>query len=211
MKLNIISDLHKHQKRCYLGRMINDKPDCMVVARKFEKEFFDGARCYGYGGYVYDGRWIPIAKKLIDQYSLTKDSRILDIGCGMGHLLYEIDKLIKCSVSGCEISDYALNNMLVRNKFKFDFNKDKLKDNYDLILCINTLHNLILPNLKTALQTISDHAKQSYIVVESYRNEQELFNLQCWSLTAEQFLRPEEWEFLFTEWGYHGSYEFIYF
>jgi hypothetical protein len=48
-------------------------------------------------------------------------------------------------------------------------------------------------------------------MVESYRNEKELFNLQCWALTAQSFLDEKEWQWLYKEYGYKGDYEFIYF
>jgi len=48
-------------------------------------------------------------------------------------------------------------------------------------------------------------------MMESYRNEKELFNLQCWALTAESFLDPDEWRWVFDCCGYQGDYEFIFF
>ena len=53
--------------------------------------------------------------------------------------------------------------------------------------------------------------KQKFVLVEGYRNEQELFNLQCWALTAKAFFAPEEWIWMYQEFGYTGDYEFIYF
>jgi hypothetical protein len=73
------------------------------------------------------------------------------------------------------------------------------------------LHNLHLPDLKSALLEMERVGKNKYLVVEAYRTEQELFNLQCWALTCAAFFTPEEWVWLFGEFGYHGDYEFIYF
>jgi hypothetical protein len=53
--------------------------------------------------------------------------------------------------------------------------------------------------------------KNKYIMVESYRNERELFNLQCWALTAESFFDTAEWIWIYNHFGYTGDYEFIYF
>ena len=41
-------------------------------------------RDINYGGYHYDGRWEPIAKKMIDHYNLKDGDKILDVGCGKG-------------------------------------------------------------------------------------------------------------------------------
>ena len=50
-----------------------------------------------------------------------------------------------------------------------------------------------------------------YLMLESYRNDAELFNLQCWALTAEMFFDDKDWIWLYNLFGYKGDYEFIYF
>ncbi len=208
---NLVNPLHISCGRDYKSRMDNDKVSSMKIARQFGYDFWDGDRKYGYGGYKDDGRWRQIADKMIKIYGLTPDSKVLDIGCGKGFLGKCLEKLCGCKVVGADISDYALENCVLSNKLKFEAGKDELTEDYDLIISINTLHNLILPNLKQAIEQINKHSKNAYILVESYRSEQELYNLQCWALTCEQFLRPEEWTFIFREWGYLGDYEFIFF
>ncbi len=75
-------------------------------------------------------------------------------------------------------------------------------------MSLGCLHNLRLPDLKKTLQEIDRGGQQKYVMVESYRNEQELFNLECWALTAESLLHVDEWLWLFTEFAYKGDYEF---
>lgn len=217
MLLNIITPLHTKTKRDYLARMQNDKVECMKVAKLYGKDYWDGDRKYGYGGYRYDGRWEIVAQKLIDHYKLDNRSRILDVGCGKGFLIFEFKKLLPgCEIKGFDISDYALANSKeeirtslflhdAREKFPF---KDK---EFDLVFSITTLHNLPVQDLKTSLQEMERVGKNKYMVVEGYRNDEELFNLQCWALTCESFFRPEEWTWLLKEFGYTGDYEFIYF
>lgn len=215
--LNIITPLHKKTKRDYLGRMSDDKVECMRVARQYSKDYWDGDRRYGYGGYRYDGRWAVAAKKLIELYKLPKGAKILDAGCGKGFLLYEFKKLLpNCEVRGFDISKYALENS--KEEVKKNLFAHKAQDPYpfgdkefDLVISITTLHNLYVGELKTALSEIERVGKDKYIAVESYRNEKELFNLQCWALTCEAFFTPQEWEWIFSEFGYTGDYEFIYF
>ena len=214
MLVNLIQDIHNSTKRDYSERMNKFKPTYSSIARKFDKAFFDGDRKYGYGGFKDDGRWKKLSKRLIDRYKIKPESEILDIGCGKGFLARDIETLSNCNAWGCDISKYAIDNNVLGNTFLFNAGKDNLDDidsRFDLIISINTLHNLVLPNLKQAIQQINTHSKNAYIVVESYRNVQELYNLQCWALTCEQFFRPEEWEFLFKEWGYSGDWEFIFF
>lgn len=203
--------------RDYFQRMKDKKPECAQIARRFDKEFFDGDRRYGYGGYKYDGRWKPVAQELIKFYNLPDNAKILDVGCGKGFLLYEFKKLLPNAVlKGFDISQYSIEN--AKEEVREDLFVHKAKDAYpfknqefDLVVSLTTLHNLHIDGLKTALYEIERVGKNKYITVEGYRNEKELFNLQCWALTCEQFFRPDEWVWLFNEFGYTGDYEFIYF
>jgi len=218
VKRNFITKLHNSTKRNYLQRMNDNKIHCMKIAKKYEKEYWDGDRRYGYGGYKYiPGRWRSVAKKLIKTYKLKAGSKILDVGCGKGFLLKEMVILEpKLKVYGFDISKHALKH--IDKKLRKNFRKLKAQSKYpykknffDLVISITTLHNLEIFDLKKALTEIERVGKKKYLLVESYRNEKELFNLQCWALTCETFLRPEEWKWLFKKAGYTGDYEFIYF
>lgn len=216
-ELNIVNPLHKQTNRDYIGRMQNEKVHCMRIAKKYGYDYWDGDRKYGYGGYKYDGRWSVVAKKIIDYYNLPKDAKILDVGCGKAFLLYEFKKLLPdCEVRGFDFSSYALENAKDEIKDKLFINKAQdeypFKENeFDLVISLTTLHNLPIYHLKSALQEMERVAVNKYLVVESYRNESELFNLQCWALTCESFFSPDEWVWVFKEFGYNGDYEFIYF
>ncbi len=215
---SFVSNLHTSTKRDYLQRMTNDKVECMKVARKFEKEFWDGDRKYGYGGYKYiEGRWEKVVKALIKDYDLTNNSKILDVGCGKGYLLFDLKKELKeIEIHGYDISEYAIKNChheIKENLFVHDASKKlKFPDNYfDLVISLGTLHNLEIQDLKNSIQEIQRLGKKKYIMVESYRNEEELFNLQCWALTCKAFYSYDEWLWLYKNFGYTGDFEFIYF
>ncbi|MCP3952638.1 MAG: class I SAM-dependent methyltransferase [Desulfobacterales bacterium] len=215
--LNIVNPLHTQTTRDYIGRMQNNKIDCMRRAREYGYDYWDGHRDHGYGGYVYDGRWSVVAAALIEQYRLPDNARILDVGCGKGYLLYEFTKLLPaCTVKGFDLSAYAIENAhpeiqaaLKEGRAEEDY--PFADDAFDLVLSITTLHNLYLPDLQKALQEIERVGRNKYIVVESYRNPAELFNLQCWALTCEAFFTPGEWLWLLEEFKYTGDYELIYF
>lgn len=214
---NIFTKLHQRTKRDYLARMVDSKVECMEVAKRYDEVFWDGDRRYGYGGYKYDGRWETVARELIEIYGLDNNSKILDVGCGKAFLLYEIKKILpNIQAVGFDISEYAIKNAkeeITESLFVYDARSplpfgDK---EFDLVFSLGTLHNLALFDLKTAFSEIERVGKQKYIMVESYRNNQELFNLQCWALTCESFLNPSEWIWISGEFGYKGDYEFIYF
>jgi ubiquinone/menaquinone biosynthesis C-methylase UbiE len=215
--LNIVTPLHTATKRDFLGRMQDEKIVCMQVAREYGKDFWDGDRRYGYGGYRYDGRWAPVAERLIEHYGLQSNASILDVGCGKGYLLYELKKLLPdARIAGFDISAYAIDN--AKEELCGDLFVHQAQDPYpfednefDLVISLATLHNLAVQDLKVALQEIERVGNNAYLVVESFRSEAELFNLQCWALTCEAFHRPESWVWLFGQWGYRGDYEFIYF
>jgi ubiquinone/menaquinone biosynthesis C-methylase UbiE len=215
--LEVVSCLHKRTQRDYVGRMVDDKTHCMKVGREYGADYWDGNRRYGYGGYRYDGRWAVVAQKLVETYRLPANARILDVGCGKGFLMYEFTRLLPgCEVTGFDISDHGLAN--AKEEIRPHIFKHRAQDPYpfadkqfDLVVSLTTFHNLYVFDLKRALREVERVGKNKYVVVESYRDEQELFNLQCWALTCESFFTPNEWTWLFGEYGYTGDYEFIYF
>jgi len=216
--VKFVTSLHQSTKRSYLGRMMNNKIFCMKKARKFEFDYWDGKRKFGYGGYKYiPGRWEGVARKMIKKYNLKNTSRILDVGCGKAFILYEIKKILPgIKVDGFDISKHAIKNAMPNIKnFLFNHNaKNRFpykKNTFDLVISLACLHNLKLHDLEKSISEIQRVGKKAYIMVEGYRNEKELFNLQCWALTAECFFDDDEWKWIFKKFVYKGDYEFIYF
>lgn len=218
MLLNLVTPLHEATKRDYMARLMDQKVACMREARKFEQNYWDGERRYGYGGYRYQpGRWEPVARGLIERYDLKAGDSVLDIGCGKGYLLYEMQKLMPGLVlHGMDRSLYALANMHPELKAETFYSPVEcgipFEDNeLRLVVSLGTLHNLTLTKLWETLPDIQRVARDAYVMVESFRNEQEWFNLTAWCLTAESIMRPQDWEFLYKQCGYRGDYEFIFF
>lgn len=184
----------------------------MRAAAKFEREYFDGRREEGYGGYVYDGRWIPIARDIVNHFKLTKCSKILDIGCAKGFLVKDLMSVCPgLEVFGLDISRYATahaepearDRLVVGTADALPF----ADDTFDAVVAINTLHNLEGSRLKTALREIERLAPgRAYVQVDAYRTEAERDVFLGWVLTAVTFLKPEEWTTLFAEVGYTGDY-----
>ena len=216
--VDYITTIHQSTKRSYFDRMAYEKVSCMVTARKYDKDYWDGDRKYGYGGYKYiPGLWKPVAKKLIENYHLTNESSILDVGCGKAFLLYEMKLILPdLKVAGFDISEYGINHAHKEVKKNLFIHRAQdtypFKENqFDFVMSSNCLHNLQISDLKNALQEIERVGKKAYIVLEGYRNEKELFNLQCWALTCESFFHRDEWIWIYNHFGYTGDYEFMYF
>ena len=216
--LNIVTPLHKATKREYLARMVDDKVACMLKAKEYEADYWDGDRRYGYGGYKFiPGRWKPVAQALIDTYGLKAGSSVLDVGCGKGFLLYEMLQLEPgLKITGFDISNHGLANahpevkdrlFKYRAQYLYPYGDKK----FDLVISLGCFHNLRLFELQTALAEVQRVGRQGYVMLESYRNELEQFNLQCWALTCESFFDTAEWIWLYNHFGYTGDYEFIYF
>jgi SAM-dependent methyltransferase len=218
MLKNFVTPLHLTTKRNYAERMMDNKAVCMSEAQKYNELYWDGDRKFGYGGYHYiPGRWLPVAEALIKSYSLGPKSKVLDVGCGKGFLLHEIKLLLpEITLFGFDISDYAIRNShssVKLNLFRHEAQKKyPYEDKYfDLVISLGVLHNLPINDLSSSLSEIERVGRSKYIMTESYRNNHEMFNLQCWALTCKSFYSPEEWKWIFSRFGYFGDYEFIYF
>lgn len=216
--VDFVSLIHKKTNRDYLKRVTEfPKAEAAVLAKEFGYDYWDGDRKVGYGGYRYDGRWRPVAEKIVEYYNIKPGDSILDVGCGKGFLLYDLQQIVPdVIVAGIDISKYAIENAKeeVKSFLKVGHaNSLPFTDNsFDHIISITTLHNLYCYDLELALKEIERVGKKNkYICVESYRNENEKTNLLYWQLTCESFNTPAEWDWWFKKTGYTGDHEFIYF
>jgi protein-L-isoaspartate(D-aspartate) O-methyltransferase len=216
-ELDFISLVHKKTKRDYLGR-VNEYPkaEAAKLAKKFDFDYWDGDRKVGYGGMRYDGRWRAVADKMVAHYGLKAGDRVLDVGCGKAFLLHDFTQAVPgLEVRGLDVSAYAIEHAKEEVKPFLDVGHaarlpypDK---SFDLVVSINTLHNLHCYDLDKALRELERVGKQKFLCVESYRNEDEKANLLYWQLTCEAFCTPEEWAWWFERTGYTGDHGFIYF
>ncbi len=216
--IDFISGLHKATKRDYIGRVVSDdKAECAKVAKEYGYDYWDGDRKYGYGGYRYDGRWRSVAKQMAEHYQLKPGQKVLDVGCGMAHLLYELTQEVPgLEVKGVDISQYALEHAKEEVRGQLQYGQAQslpfADHEFDLVISLAALHNLKVFDLKKAVQEIERVSKgSSYIMVESYRNDREEANMLYWQLTCASYYSTDEWEWLYKEWGYTGDYSFIFF
>jgi len=213
-----VSLVHKSTKRNYIERVNEiDKAEVAEKAIQFGFDYWDGSRLTGYGGYKYDGRWRKVADAMIAAYGIKPGMRVLDVGSGKGFILHDFkEALPDLEVAGLDVSEYAIEHTLesvkpfcrVGSAAKLPY-PDK---HFDLVISINTLHNLYNYDLFSALKEIERVSRGAkYLCVEGYRNEREKMNLMYWQLTCRVFHTPAEWEFEFKQAGYTGDHEFIYF
>lgn len=211
-EINLLSKYPK-AKRNLKVRSEKKTEESRRIARMFGKEFFDGDRKYGYGGFNYNPKyWSGVISDFQKYYNLTQKSRILDVGCAKGFMLYDFCRLIPgIKVSGIDISGYAIENSISDVK-KFlevlDAKKLPFKDkSFDLVISVNTVHNLPLAECREAIKEIQRvSAKNAFITVDAYRNNDEKKRMEAWNLTALTYMSVNEWEKLFKDVGYTGDY-----
>lgn len=184
------------------------------IAKRFGREYFDGERTQGYGGYRYDGRWVRVAERFRDEYGIRPGTTILDIGSGKGFLLHDLRQVIPgVEVFGLDISEYGIlhsiedvKSRIVRGTAASLPFRDAA---FDIVICINTIHNLPLDLCRQAIREIERVKRpggQSYVQVDSWLTEEQHQKFERWQLTALTYFAPEGWRQLFSEAGYTGDY-----
>jgi len=183
------------------------------IARQFGRDYFDGDRKHGYGGFNYQPRfWQPVIPDFQRRYGLTAESSVLDVGCGKGFMMHDMVDLIPgITVKGIDISEYAITNTIEDMKPHARVADAKAlpfaDDSFDLVVSVNTVHNLPLEGCKQALREIMRVTKKdAFVTMDAYRTEEEKRRMDMWNLTALTYMSVAEWEKLFEEVGYTGDY-----
>ena len=210
-EINLLDSLPQ-TKRDPKARAAAKTAEDRALAKQFGRDFFDGERRHGYGGYRYDGRWLPVARRLVEFYQLRPDARILDVGAAKGFLLHDFLQVLPgATVRGIDVSAYARDNAHAGMGDKIDLGSgDALPyadNSFDLVISINSIHNLPPDRVRTALREIERVSRgASFITVDAWRTEEEHERLLDWILTAESYFPVEEWVRMFSEVGYTGDY-----
>jgi len=182
------------------------------VAKRFGREYFDGDRTQGYGGYRYDGRWVPVAQRMKEFYGLRAGQKILDVGSAKGFLLHDFLHVVPgIRVTGLDISFYAIEHamedvkphLVVGSADTLPF----VDKSFDLVISINTVHNLELTRCKQAIRELDRVSREhKYLQVDSFLTEEQRENFERWQLTALTYFDPEGWRRLLADVGYTGDY-----
>ena len=195
------------------ARLESKSEEARAIGRKFGFDYFVGERNHGYGGFTYQERfWKPVVPDIIARYNLSKDSRVLDVGCAKGFFLHDLQEAVPgISITGIDISSYAIENAIAsvrENVFVGDARELEFEDNhFDFVMSVNTVHNLNQDDCRLALSEIQRvSGGKSFITVDAYRNEIEKQRMEAWNLTALTMMSVDEWQSLFRDAGYDGDY-----
>lgn len=186
-----------------------------IIASYRDKEYYDGDRNNGYGGFKYDGRWQDVADFMYKEYKLSKDSAILHIGCEKGFLLHDFhEKYPDLKVCGTEISAYAVENSMPSIKSYVQiidsFKKLPYGDHeFDLVLAMGVVYCLTLSDAISCLKEIQRVGKgKSFITLAAYKNEEDAAMFKQWTLLGSTILHVDEWLKVLHHAGYTGDYTF---
>ena len=177
-EINLLKGLPK-TKRNITARETAKDPEIIRISREYGEMYFDGPRDYGYGGYKYDGRWVPVARDIIEHFSLKAGDRVLDIGCAKGFLMRDLlAELPGLEVFGLDISEYALMNChpdVIGRIHQGSADHLPFPDgSFDAIISLDTVHNLTRDRAKVALQEIQRlSAGRAFVRVDSYRTPEQ--------------------------------------
>jgi len=209
-EINLLKN-YPRSKRNITARNEQRSVESIALACQYGREYFDGDRETGYGGYIYDGRWIPVAENIVEHFSLKSGDRLLDIGCAKGFLIKDLVAVCPgLEVVGLDISRYAISHcvsevddrVIVGNAKNLPFPNDS----FDVALSINTIHNLPQIHCINALREIERVADQAYVQVDSWFNEDQKAQFLDWVLTAQTFFGREGWKDIFQKARYTGDY-----
>jgi SAM-dependent methyltransferase len=210
-EINLLAKLPRG-KRNVGARAEAKTAEIIAISREYGELYFDGPRTYGYGGYRYDGRWIPVAEDIVGHFGLKPGDRILDVGCAKGFLVKDLLKACPgLEAFGLDISEYALikcepevvGRLHLGNATRLPFPDNS----FQAVISLNTVHNLERPELITALREIERLAPgRGFVQVDSYRTSEQKALFEEWVLTAKFHDYPDGWISLFNEAGYTGDY-----
>ncbi|EWY42525.1 methyltransferase [Skermanella stibiiresistens SB22] len=199
-------------KRDVTARATAKSPEVIAISRQYGREYFDGPREYGYGGFRYDGRWLPIAEDIVAHFGLKPGDRVLDVGCAKGFLVKDLMKACPgIEAFGIDVSEYAVVNCEPEVVGRLHIgNADRLPfpdGSFDAVISINTIHNLDRDGVLRALREIQRlSGGKAFVQVDSYHTEEQRRVFLDWVLTANFHDYPQEWVKLFVEAGYTGDY-----
>jgi ubiquinone/menaquinone biosynthesis C-methylase UbiE len=212
MEIDLLKNYPK-SKRNLDKRLSEKSPEIVKIAREFGKEFFDGDRKFGYGGLTYNPKyWANVVKDFVEYYKIKPDAKILDVGCAKGYMVYDFKRQYPgLEMHGVDISEYAIKNCHPEVKDNLQVGKAeslKFEDNYfDLVISINTVHNLELKDCVDSIKEISRVSKgNSFITVDAYNSDEEKERMFKWNLTAKTIMSTNDWKDIFKKIGYNGNF-----
>lgn len=210
-EINLLSALPQ-AKRNVKARETAKTPELIATSRLYGEMYFDGPRDYGYGGYRYDGRWVPVARDMVAHFGLKPGNRILDVGCAKGFVVKDL--MIACpglEAFGLDVSEYALMHCEPETVGRLHLGSCESlpfpDGSFDAVISLNTLHNCTREGVIRSLKEIQRlSGGKAFVQVDSYHTPEQKALFESWVLTAKFHDYPDAWRQVFDEAGYTGDY-----
>jgi len=210
-EINLLAKLPRGKRN--VGARATAKTDEHIrISRLYGELYFDGPREYGYGGYRYDGRWVPVAQDMIAHFALRPGDRVLDVGAAKGFLVKDFMKAMPgLEAFGLDVSRYALMHCepeaIGRLHLGTALDLPFPDDSFKAAICLNTAHNFERADCIRCLQELQRvSGGRAFVQVDSYRTPEQKAVFEDWVLTAKFHDYPDGWIKLFKEAGYTGDH-----
>lgn len=210
-EVDLLRALPRVKRNVQMRRDAKD-PAVVAISKQYGEMYFDGPREYGYGGYRYDGRWLPVARDIVAHFGLRPGMRVLDVGCAKGFLVKDLTTVCPgLEVFGLDISLYALMNCERDVIGRLHLGNAELlpfpDHSFDCVLSLNTVHNFPRPRAIKVMQEIQRvSGGRAFVQVDSFHTPEQKEIFESWVLTAEFYDYPGGWISLFSAAGYTGDY-----
>ncbi len=177
---------------------------------RYGRDYFDNpALAVGYGRYAYDGRYAPVAARMMAHYDLKPGMSVLEIGAAKGFMLVEFQKL-GMKVAGIDASEYAVANAhpdLAGKVQLGDAASLAFGDRaFDFVYGKEVLPHIPERNIRKALtECIRVSQGKLFFEIQCGRSPGELAAMKKWDATHEIVQTPEWWNALLSEVRYPGD------
>ena len=201
------------KKKSRVNRSVKRSIVNKITAWRLDKEYYDGDRTNGYGGFSYDGRWKKLLPKIIKKYNLSNKSKILDLGCKKGFIMKDFKALLPGSeIWGIEDHQYPIDNaekeikskIILSNYYKIPFKKKY----FDFVIGFSSIYKYNLHDVAKTILEINRVSKKSFFTVAAYSNKKEKEIFEKWTLIGTTILHKNDWLKLFKILKYKGDYYF---
>ena len=178
-----------------------------IAASYRDERFYDGDRADGYGGLHDDGRWMPIAKRIVEHYGLH-GKRVLQLNAHKGYLLRELS-ILGCRTHGQEASQYAIHNAVVMLDYS-PFNRLPYgTGEMDFVIAASCVYSLSLPDALQCLKEIQRVSSgRAWVTLAAYETPEDLMLLRQWFLLGTTILTKADWIEVMRHSGYTGDWKF---
>lgn len=148
----------------------------MISDKKFDKKFFTSG---GYKNYKEILSWWvkPVARRIYSVLKNKPTAKVLDVGCGFGDLIAELQDRYNLSIAGLDCSSFAVKKACssVRKKIK----KGSIlklpfkKNSFDVVVCFDVIYYLTLEETKKAIKNLIDVSRDYIFFNSLYRHSRE--------------------------------------